>query len=469
MLTKLGQKFTDAFTKYMPSAYVFALLLTVITGIFGLFVAEADNLKDKGIMVLEGWYNGFWNLLSFGMQIVLIIITAYCIAQSSPVKKGIDKLAKRIKTPTQVYFIIIALGALLSLVSFGMVVVTAILARELAIRIKGIHYPFLVACVYFSFNGWVCGLSSSIALLLNTENNFLIESGVLNDTISTSYTLGSNLNLMMIILFVIISPIIIWALIPKSFDGKELKDLQTSLDDDEDTVKDEALSYKLPFRAVSDALNNAGWLQVSVAVLGLIYIVYHFITKGFDLNFNIMIFIFLIVGMLLHVTPMRYSIAMKRASSNISGILFQYPFYAGIMGIMLASGLGTKISTVLVSIATPQSYAFISYLTGGIINFAIPSAGGEFAVIGPSILNMVQELGTSLSPTEITAMTARASMSVAYGESLSNLLQPFFLLIIFPVMGKGIKIQARDVVGYLFIPFIVLLIIQALLVTYVPL
>jgi len=260
-----------------------------------------------------------------------------------------------------------------------------------------------------------------------------------------------------------------WLLIPKAFKGKELKDLQTETIEEDSSVKDEALSYKLPFKAVSDAMNNAGWLQISVALLGLIYIIYHFTTKGFDLNFNIMIFIFITAGLFLHVTPMRYSIAMKRSSGNISGILFQYPFYAGIMGIMMASGLGEKISNVLVSIATPESYAFISYLTGGVINFAIPSAGGEFAVIGPSIINMVQDLGANLSSAEVTAMTARASMSIAYGESLSNLLQPFFLLLVFPVMGKGIKIQARDVVGYLFIPFVVLFIIQALMVTYIPL
>ncbi|MEO1032836.1 MAG: TIGR00366 family protein [Bacteroidota bacterium] len=469
MITKLGQKFTDGFTKYMPSAYVFALLLTLLTGLVGFFVAEADTPIDKGILVLEGWFDGFWNLLSFGMQIVLIIITAYCIAQSGPVKRGIDHLAKWIKTPTQVYMIIIALGALLSLVSFGMVVITSILGRELALRIKGIHYPFLVACVYFSFNGWVSGLSSSIALLLNTDNNFLIKDAILSHTISSSYTLGSSLNLAMILLFVVVSPILIWILIPKSFAGKELKDLQTSLDDAEGSVKDEALSYKLPFKALSDALNNAGWLQLSVAFLGMLYIIYYFYNYGFELNLNIMIFIFLIAGMVLHITPMRYSIAMKRASSNISGVLFQYPFYAGIMGIMKASGLAIIISQLLVSIATPESYAFISYLTGGVINFAIPSAGGEFAVVGPSIITMVQELGAHLSTSEVTAMTARASMSVAYGESLSNLLQPFFLLIVFPVMGKGIKIQARDVIGYLFIPFIVLFVIQALLVTYVPL
>ena len=350
-----------------------------------------------------------------------------------------------------------------------MVVVTAILARELALRINGIHYPFLIACVYFSFNGWVCGLSSSIALLLNTENNFLIQDGILESTISTAYSLSALLNISMIILFVIIAPLIIWLLIPNFSVGKELRDLKTEIGDETTSVKEEANSYKLPFKAVSDALNNAGWLQVSVALFGLTYIIYNFITKGFDLNFNIMIFIFLMLGLILHITPMRYSIAMKRASGNISGILFQYPFYAGIMGIMIASGLGTKISEILASVATSNSYAFISYLTGGMVNFAIPSAGGEFAVIGPSIINMVKDLGIGLSQPEVNAMIARASMSVAYGESLSNLLQPFFLLMVFPVMGKGIKIQARDIIGYLFIPFIIFFIIQGLLVTYIPL
>ncbi len=464
MLTKLGQKFTDSFTKYMPSAYVFALLLTLLSCILALLFTDT-----KPIGILKGWYDGFWKLLSFGMQIVLIIITAYCIAQSSPVKKGIDYITQYIKTPTQVYMIVIALGALLSLISFGMVVITAILGRELALRIKGIHYPFLVACVYFSFNGWVSGLSSSIALLLNTENNFLIQEGTLNSTISTALTLGAPLNMLMITLFVLITPFLFLVLQPKSAKGKTLKDLQTETHETEIPIQQEALSYKLPFKAVSDTLNNAGWLQIAVALLGLIYIVHHFATNGFDLNFNIMIFIFLITGLFLHITPMRYSIAMKRASSNISGVLFQYPFYAGIMGIMTVTGLGNQISEFLASVATVDSYAFIAYLTGGAVNFAIPSAGGEFAVIGPSIINMVQELGSGLDSNQINAMTARAAMSVAYGESLSNLLQPFFLLVVFPVMGAGIKIQARDVIGYLFIPFVVLFIIQALMVTYVPL
>ena len=235
------------------------------------------------------------------------------------------------------------------------------------------------------------------------------------------------------------------------------------------SIKEEALRTKLPFKTVSDTLNNSFILQLAIVAMGLTYIIYHFSTNGFDLNFNIMIFIFLIIGLLLHKTPMRYAISMKRASSNISGIIFQYPFYAGIMGIMLFTGLGEKLALILASVATIDTYAFFAFVTGGLVNFAIPSAGGEFAVIGPSIINAVKEIGVGLPQEEITSMISRASLSIAYGESLSNLLQPFYLLLVFPIMGKGINIQARDVMGYLVIPFIVFFIVQSIMIVWMPL
>ena len=114
---------------------------------------------------------------------------------------------------------------------------------------------------------------------------------------------------------------------------------------------------------------------------------------------------------------MRYSIAMTRASSNISGILFQYPFYAGIMGIMLFTGIGEKLAEGLISVMTKDSYPFFAYVTGGVVNFAIPSAGGEFAVVGPSIIEAVKGIGAGLPQAHVTEMVARASLSVAYGES----------------------------------------------------
>jgi short-chain fatty acids transporter len=465
MITKLGEKFTHVFLKYMPDSFVFAILLTLITA-FGAFIW----LGTSPLKIITSWYDGFFDLLTFGMQIVLIIITGFSIALSPLVKRGIDKLTQYIKTPKQVYFLVVMIGMLLSMVSFGWIVITCVLARELALRIKGINYPFLIACVYFSGGSWVTGLSSSIPLLLNTENNFLIESGILKSVIPTAFTLGSTLNLAMMGVLVIGAPIVILLLMPKNSNNKELNDLlEVKTKIKQATINEEAWQLNLPFKAFSDSLNNSVILQMIIVIMGLTYIVYHFYTKGLDLNFNIMIFIFMIVGMLLHKSPIRYVISMKRSSSNISGILFQYPFYAGIMGIMLYTGLGTKLAEILASVATIDTYPFFAYVTGGLINFAIPSAGGEFAVIGPSIINAVQEVGVGLPQNEINAMISRASLSIAYGESLSNMMQPFYLLLVFPIMGTGVKLQARDVMGYLVLPFLIFFMIQSLMVVFMPL
>ena len=465
MISKIGEKLTHVFIKYMPDAFVFALLLTLITALGAFAWVDASPLK-----IITSWYDGFFDLLTFGMQIVLIIITGFSIALSPIIKKGIDNIVRYINTPKKVYFSVILIGALLTLVSFGWIVITCVLARELAKRVKGLNYPFLIACVYLSSGSWVLGLSSSIPLLLNTQNNFLIESGILTEVIPTSQTLGSALNFAMMIFLIIVVPFVILLLIPKNSNKKELNDLlEVKVTGNEPNVKEEAESFRLPFKSLSDILNNSILLQMLVVVMGLSYIIYHFSTYGFELNFNIMIFIFLIIGLLLHKTPMCYVVAMKRSSSNISGILFQYPFYAGIMGIMLYTGLGAKSAELLASIGTLDTYAFFAYFTGAIVNFAIPSAGGEFAVVGPSIIKAVKDISIGLPAEQVTAMISRASLSVAYGESLSNLLQPFYLLLVMPVMGVGVKLQARDIMGYLVLPFIIFFIIQSFLVVYVPL
>ncbi len=465
MITKLGEKLTYLFLKYMPNAFVFAILLTLFTVFVAFIWTDASPLK-----IITSWYDGFFDLLTFGMQVVLIIITGFSIALSPIVRKGIDTLTRYFNTPRQVYFFVIMIGALLSVVSFGWIVITCVLARELAKRVKGVNYPLLVACVYFSGGSWVTGLSSSIPLLLNTEDNYLIQAGILSDVIPTSYTLGSTLNISMIILLVIGGPLIMLLLIPKTKNIKELNDLlETKNSSDETSIQEKAASLKLPFKSFSDRLNNSIILQMIIVIMGLIYIIYHFSVKGLDLNFNIIIFIFIIVGLLLHQTPMRYVIAMKRSSSNISGIIFQYPFYAGIMGIMLYTGLGEKLAEILASVATIDTYPFYAYITGGIVNFAIPSAGGEFAVVGPSIINAVKEIGIGLPPHEITELISRASLSIAYGESLSNMLQPFYLLLVMPIMGAGVNLQARDVMGYLVLPFSVFFIIQSIMVVWMPL
>ncbi|MBT7321026.1 MAG: short-chain fatty acid transporter, partial [Flavobacteriaceae bacterium] len=408
-------------------------------------------------------------LLEFGMQITLIIVTGYSIALSSFTDKILNKVSQRISSPLQVYLTVIILGVLLSMISWGMVVIVAVLARELALRVKGINYPFLIACTYLSFTSWVTGLSSSIPLLMNTKNNFLIKEGVLNEVIPTSLTLGSNLNFIIIFIYVIIVPFIIFILIPKSSKNKELKDLIVNDQTNKEiSIEEEANLYRSKKNTFSDKLNHSRLLQNIIFIMGICYLIYYFNSNGFDLNLNIMIFIFIILGLVLHQTPKRYAISMKRASNNVYGIIFQFPFYAGIMGIMLYTGLGESFSNWIASNATISNFPYYSYLIGGLVNFAIPSGGGEFAVIGPSIIEAAKQLAISLPPEQMTEYIARTALSIAYGESLTNLLQPFFLLIVLPVMGSGTRIEARDVMGYLAIPFLILFILESLLILYMP-
>jgi short-chain fatty acids transporter len=234
------------------------------------------------------------------------------------------------------------------------------------------------------------------------------------------------------------------------------------------TVAQEAEQLRHPSSTLSDSLNHGRLPVLLVALAGVTYIISYFVRQGFDINLEIMIFIFLMAGLLAHRTPINYVTAMKRSCSNVSGIIFQYPFYAGIMGLMMFTGLGSMIADWMSSFATPTSLPAIAQFAGAAVNFFIPSAGGEWAVVGPSFVEAAKSVGSTLSPGELQQLIAKVAMAVAYGETSTNLLQPFFLLIILPVMGAGVRIQARDVMGYMVIPFVVWYSITMAILTWVP-
>lgn len=464
MLQALGKLFSQRLQRWMPEPFVFAIVLSLLVALLAIAYTDAGVVGT-----LDSWYRGFWMLLEFGMQMVLMLVTGYAIALSPVVARGIDRLALLVRSPEAVYVLVIVVGALFCLVSWGWAVLTAVLARELAKRVDGLDYPFLVACVYLSSQPWVGGLSSSIPLLLGTEDNFLMKMGTLDAILPVSYTLGSGLNLLYLLAFFLGIPLLMWLMRPRGEDVRSLQELGDAEHQHPGTVKEEAESYLQTGGTLSDRLNNGALLQAIIVLAAFGVILRHFVGKGLGLDLNIMIFIFMSAGLVLHVTPMRFVIAMKRACSNISGIVFQYPFYAGIMGMMMYTGLGEMVSAWMASHATVHSLPIIAQLSGALINFAIPSAGGEWAVIGPAFTEAAKSVAESLPADHTEAFIGRVAMSVAYGESSTNLLQPFFILVILPVMGAGVRIQARDVMGYLVVPFLYLTAVIALLVSLVPL
>ena len=167
-------------------------------------------------------------------------------------------------------------------------------------------------------------------------------------------------------------------------------------------------------------------------------------------------------------TPVRYGVAMKRSCSNVSGIVLQFPFYAGIMGIMGGTGLAKAIALWIAGAATVGSFPFISFVIGSVVNMFVPSGGGEWAVVGPTIVEAAKQLGANMSPEMLTDFIARASMAEAYGDACTNMIQPFWTLAFMPVVAAGVKLQARDFMGYTFIACIWSAIIFAICVTWLP-
>jgi len=176
-------------------------------------------------------------------------------------------------------------------------------------------------------------------------------------------------------------------------------------------------------------------LNAAFAVMGVVWLVNHFVTKGFDLNLNVVIGIFLIAGVILHKTPINYVRAVQEAIGGAAGIVLQFPLYGGIQGIMVSSGLAGVIATAFTSIATARTFPLMTFLAGGVINMFVPSGGGQWAVQGP--INIPAGI-------EIGADAARVAMSIAYGDSWTNMLQPFWAL---PLLGIA-RLKVKDIMGY---------------------
>jgi len=465
MIATFGRFFAEKFRRWVPDSFIFAIILTLIASVMALLFVGA-----KPFAIVQSWYKGFWVLLAFAMQMILILVTGFAIAISPPAEKFLDWLSKKVKTPVAVYGVVTFAGLIFSMISWGWIVLTAVLAREMARRVKRVDYRLLAACVYSSNLGWHGGLSGSIPLVLNTPNNFLIQAKVLEMTIPTTITLLNPMNIVVNLSLLIALPVLMILMKPSDNHVTELADM---VDEEHKavrpmTVEEEANSLKLPDKNFSDALNSSVLLQLLIVIAGLWFLVHHFVTKGFDINLNIMNFLFIIVGMLAHKTPLRYLVAMKRSCSNISGIVLQFPFYAGIMGIMIHTGLGKAIAVWIAGFATLGSYPFIAFLIGGLVNIFVPSGGGEWAVIGQPILEAAKTLGASLPQEQFTAFLARSSMAVAYGDAWTNMIQPFWTLAFLPVMAAGTKMQARDIMGYTFVSLIVSFFIYAICVTWLP-
>ena len=202
-------------------------------------------------------------------------------------------------------------------------------------------------------------------------------------------------------------------------------------------------------------MENSILLAQAIGIMGLVFAVYYFAVKGGGLNLNIVNFIFLMLGIALHGRPSRFLEAVGDAARGSSGIIIQFPFYAGIMGMMMGSGLAASLSSMFVAISTETTLPLFTFLSAGIVNVFVPSGGGQWAVQAPVMIPAALELNVDL---------ARISMAVAWGDAWTNMIQPFWALPALAIAG----LRAKDIMGYCLIVLVVSGVVIGLGLTFLP-
>ena len=380
----------------------------------------------------QAWGNdsGFWNLLGFAMQMALVLVLGSAMASASICKRGLGAIANAAKDKKSAIIIVTFVSTVCCWLNWGFgLIAGALLAKEIARRVKDVDYPLLIASAYSGFVIWHAGLSGSIPLKMGAETGETI----LDVTYyaATSETIFHPVNLAMCVIILFTMPLINWAMHPNTE--------HTILVDPAVLVEEEEKVYTVETPA--EKIEHSKVLWLIVLVLGFAYIIYNFATKGFNLSLNIVNMIFLFLGVLLHGDLRRYVDAIGDAAGGAAGILLQFPFYAGIMGLMVAqNGDGVSLAGIIadffVRISNDVTFPVFTFLSAGIINFFVPSGGGQWAVQAPIVMPAATEMGIEYG---------RAAMAIAWGDQWTNMIQPFWAL---PALGIA-GLSARNVMGYL--------------------
>ena len=415
--------------KYMPDASIFAIILTFIAFLLGIFLA-----KQTPLQMSNHWATGFWELLAFAMQMALIVVTGSAVANSPAVKKGIRKIASIPKSGKQAVWLISVVAILVSYVHWGLsLIVGALLAKEMAkqLRIKKIpfEYGLIAAGGYVGQMTWHGMLSASIGLSIATPGHVLeSEIGIIP---MSDYMLNF-MNIFVTIALLIIPPLAACMMHPKDEHVTPLEaDALHAID-----VEDVPIS-KIPENpSVGDRLNYSPLVAWGMGLLGMFYVVYSFATKGFAaLDINMVNFIFLFLGILLYGNIANYVRAVGAAASGTAGIIFQFPFYAGIMGMIQYSGLVNILANGIVSISTQTTFYLWTFLSASVVNLFVPSGGGQWTVQGPVAIASAKMMDADM---------VKTCLMVAYGNTWTNMFQPFWAIALLGITG----LKAKDLMGY---------------------
>ena len=429
-LDSLAQPFVKFVDKCYPDAFLFVIILTFITFLLSLSFTDSSSIE-----IINAWGNGLPKLFTFTAQICIIMITAHALAHTDPIERLLNKVGSLPTSANQAYALVAFVSGVASLFawSFGLIV-GGLIAKFVAIGCQKksikVHYPLIVASAYSGYVIWHMGYSSSAALFVASENHSLIDRiGVLPVT----ETIFSSFNVIMALVTLFIITILAPLMRPKN--SKNVIEV-----DAKKLFKKEKKSIN-KISNIAEVIENNRKISFLFGFVILFYILNTFYTEGFSLDLNIVSWTFLCLGLLLSNSSIHYVKLVNNAAITVGPIILQYPFYAGIMGIMADTGLINILANQIVLFSSTETLPFFSFLSGGLVNMFIPSGGGQWAVQGPVMIEAAEILG--VNPSFVV-------LGVAYGDQWTNMIQPFWTIPLLAIAG----LHMRQIMGYTFVVFI---------------
>jgi short-chain fatty acids transporter len=456
-VARLALALTAWTERWVPDAFIFALVATLV-----VFVAALVATTSPASEIVDAWGRGFWDLIPFTLQMSLVIITGHVLASSRPMGALIRIIAGWPRTPRSAVALVTLFALASSWINWGFsLIFSAVLARETARRVAGVDYRALAAASFLGLGSiWAQGLSGSAALQMATagalqpqirdivSHNGLVPGGI----VSFRHTIFLWQSIVSVLVEIIVVTTVMWLAAPPMGAGRTAADL--GIDLGQSAVEDESA------QAPADVPPGA-WLEHSpvltwlIFALGIAYLA-RFFRQAADplnaLNLNTLNLAFLLAGLLLHRTPARLMRAVQDATPAVWGVILQFPFYAGIAGMITSTHLSQQIAGAFVSVSSPATFPPLVALYSAVLGIFVPSGGSKWVIEAPYVMQAAHTLKTHLG---------WVVSAYDLGEALANLVQPFWML---PILGL-FRLRARDVMGYTIVVFFALTPVVLLLVT----
>ena len=453
----IALRFTELSERWLPDAFIFALIATIVVVIAGITAGGATLPA-----VVTSWGQGFWSLIPFTMQMALIVITGTVVATAAPVRRLIDQLAGIPRGNRSAVAFVAFLAMVTSWFNWGFsLVFSAVLVRAVARRVPGVDYRTLAASSLLGLGSvWAQGLSGSAALQMATPGMLpqgirtVVESGgsapVPGGIIPLTDTIFLWQSLLSVAIEIVIVTVLVTLIVPTGDRVRTAKDLGLVVDE----ARGEEPGASRP-SVPGEWLEHQGWMNLVVVVMGGGYLLLSLRSApsiAAAITLDRLNLFFLVLGFALHRTPARLMRAFREAVPASWGVILQFPFYAGIAAIITDTHLNARIAAVFTGAATHTTFPPLIAAYSALLGIFVPSGGSKWVLEAPYVMQAAHNLQVHLG-----WMVAVYDL----GEALANLIQPFWMLPVLSLLG----LKARDVMGITFTVFLVLLPVVLVMVT----